>query len=200
MGFWKKSHAPVRGFMGWKQKTGEGKEGRVPQHPGGAEGPEGMESYREKLLVLEDNRACRRIHALMVMSSTLAVLYLGGFDYGLGVPFLLAAIFLYTYKKRFYIGFEYSVTDGELAVDIIQERRKRSTALSIPVRDIELLVPVVSERYRTFVGNRTVEQMYPKGTSGTEYALIHKGKEYRLKPSEEMLRTLRTYNIKSVEN
>lgn len=159
-----------------------------------------MESYREKLLVLEDNRACRRIHALMVMSSTLAVLYLGGFDYGLGVPFLLAAIFLYTYKKRFYIGFEYSVTDGELAVDIIQERRKRSTALSIPVRDIELLVPVVSERYRTFVGNRTVEQMYPKGTSGTEYALIHKGKEYRLKPSEEMLRTLRTYNIKSVEN
>lgn len=158
-----------------------------------------MDIFKEQLLVLEDKKVYRLMHALMVVSFTLALLYLGGLDFTIGVPFLLISIILFLFKKHFYTEFEYAVTNGELDVDIIQEQRKRSTALSILVRDIELLAPVDSERYHGIGGNRPVKKLYPKGSSGMEYALIHKGREFRLKPNEEMLRILRTYNPKNIE-
>ena len=159
-----------------------------------------MDIFKEQLLVLEDKKIYRLMHALMVVFFTLAVLYLGGADFTLGLVFLMVSVIFFIYKKRFYTEFEYAVTNGELDVDIIQEQRKRSRALSLPVRDIELLAPVESERYRRMQENRTVKRMYPKGSAGREYALIHKGQEYRLKPNEEMLRTLRSYNPKNIEN
>lgn len=158
-----------------------------------------MDIFKEQLLVLEDRKVYRLMHALMIVFFTLTVLYLGGGDFTLGVIFLMTAIILYFYKKRFYTEYEYAVTNGELDIDIIQEQRKRSRALSLPVRDIELLAPVESERYRKMTGKRMVRRLYPRGSSGREYALIHKGTEYRVKPNDEMMRTLRSYNPKNIE-
>jgi hypothetical protein len=158
-----------------------------------------MDIFKEQLLVLGDRKAYRLMHALMIVFFTLTVLYLGGGDFTLGILFLLTSVFFYFYKKRFYTEYEYAVTNGELDIDIIQEQRKRSKALSLPVRDIELLAPVTSERYRRMPGKRLVKRMYPRGSAGREYALIHKGTEYRVKPNDEMMRTLRGYNPKNIE-
>ncbi len=114
-------------------------------------------------------------------------------------PFVFAAsiYFAYQFIRQMSIEYEYSVNSGELDVDKIAGRRKRTHVLTVSVRRFSILAPA-TEKYAAEYGSdaikKTVDACISPNSEGLWFARFEDdgGVENVLffNPGEKVLRTL----------
>jgi len=117
---------------------------------------------------------------------------------------LLIALACYFGKKKLYVEYEYTFTNGEIDIDKIVEKKKRKRVINFQIKEVELLAPEDSNYVRDF-SNKPVEivNYFPITTDGKIYAAMltsgNKRVMIRFLPDDEFLKLCFKYNPKAVK-
>ena len=119
---------------------------------------------------------------------------------GLGAAFILLAFILigivifiaYLKIQELSMEYEYSYTEDSFDVDVIKNRSKRKTVLSVNVAEIEIMAHVDDEEHLAIFSSLPCEDFGSGDILGNTYVFVaaYKGKRKRfiIEPSEAMLK------------
>lgn len=103
------------------------------------------------------------------------------------------------------IEYEYTVTNGDLDVDSIAARRKRKRVISVKGKEIELLAPVMDEKFRREFENVNITKVIDASTGviseNTYFAVFVKDAQRTkllFEPSDKMLRIFKRFRPQAV--
>ena len=116
-----------------------------------------------------------------------------------GLIILALAALLYYNKKIFYVEYEYTFTNGDVDIDKILEKKKRSKIINFSIKDCELLAPRNSDYIKDFSNKpQKMLNLYPETYKGTIYTAMITGGANRLQlnfaPDNEFLQLSFKYN------
>ena len=101
--------------------------------------------------------------------------------------------FLYIGITLFNVEYEYSVTNGDIDIDKIAARRKRSRVVSVHSRTFEYFAPLTDEHKQAFNDTGITKRMDLTSNSGTDkvyFAVYHKNNNkicIMFEPTEKMV-------------
>lgn len=142
--------------------------------------------------------ACILTYVLLVISASYLRLGTIGFVVIAAIWFFVYILLTMSSKE-----FEYSITNGELDIDVIISRRKRKHLLSAKLRTIELCANVHDPAYQHAKNQKDASRLVimaasEKNATRTYFADLtgHDGKNYRLywEPSPKMLEAILKFN------
>ena len=144
---------------------------------------------------------------LLALLASVIILYFAAFvvSYTMGFEFLLVAgawYGAYLLIRRRNVEYEYIFTNGELDVDAIYAKRRRSHILTIRVRDMEICAPVYTDQYQEiYIKNAGVKSSFYAASSMTSRSLYfadfqYNGEKVRLlfEPPASMIEKMKKYN------
>ena len=158
----------------------------------------------EELLVAPASDVLHKVSvAAMWIFAVVAFFYmaLGAFVYTL--IFGAAAIALFFAKKYSYVEYEYSNTNGEIEIDSIFEQKNRKRKITFDMKDVLLMAPVESDRYKDNKENVSkVINTVPRGNTDKKYsAIVSKGAvkvEILMVLTQEFIDSCYIYNPRTV--
>lgn len=139
-----------------------------------------------------------------ILTISLKVLNLGTFGFIVIAAIWFGVYWLLTMRSK---EFEYSITNGELDIDMIIARRKRKHLLSVKTRQFELCANVHDPAFQQALNekkpaNSIIMAASEKNAPRTYFVdlIAHDGKPYRLffEPTSKMLEAFSKYNPQNV--
>jgi hypothetical protein len=164
-----------------------------------------MDSIHEQLVKTEKSKKYIAINAAVYVCGVLGLLMVGGAMFFVpGILLLVIAVGLFFLKKKFYVEYEYYLTNGEIDIDAIYEMKTRKRIISFSVRDLELLAPEQSYYVKDFPNKpKGVLNLYPEDSKEKVYVAMLTGGArktmIRFVPNEEMLELCYKYNPRAVK-
>ncbi|NLZ47864.1 MAG: hypothetical protein GX895_03600 [Clostridiales bacterium] len=163
-----------------------------------------MDNYYEQLVTSKETPKYIVSRIGMIVATITAVFYLLINQLVFFLIFALIAIILFFIKKRSYVEYEYTITNGDIDVDIIYEQKKRKRVFNFNVKDVELLAPVDSDEIKNFSGIQgKVVKFYPSTSNDRIYAaMLNKGgKKFKVLfvPNEKFIGLCFKHNPKAVK-
>lgn len=98
---------------------------------------------------------------LMVVMAVALVILAIIFDTGLMLPAFLFAVLYYVFSIQADTEYEYTMENGVLSIDVIRGKRRRKTAHTIEMKDLEVVAPNWHEavaKYRKNGGTETLKK------------------------------------------
>ncbi|WP_426348426.1 DUF6106 family protein [Alloiococcus sp. CFN-8] len=163
-----------------------------------------MDNFKEQLVRANSGTAYKTTKVFTYIFGALAVLFLGTFQLILAAIFGLAAVGLFLLKRRLYLEYEYSITNGEVDVDKIIEAKSRKKLITFNMKEVELLAPLDSSEYKSFSGKpEKIINAVPNGDTNRKYGAIINGGGKRAQlifvPNKEFVDLCFIYNPKAVK-
>lgn len=162
-----------------------------------------MESFYEQLETTYKTGAYKFVNGLFYIFGVLALLTFS-INLVFFAIFLLLSVGAFFLKRTMYIEFEYVFTNGEIDVDKIIEKKKRSRSFSFDIKNVELLALEDSHHVKDF-GNKPskILNLFPKTSNKKVYvAMVTGGTErvqVRFVPNEELIDMCYKYNPRAVK-
>ena len=155
-----------------------------------------MDTALYELLVARQNQM--KTHLLKSLLLTLMVVFaiISTFFFPILLPivFLVEAMGYYFIFPRFNVEYEYTLLQQDFDIDIIYNKAKRKAAITIDLRDAELIAPASSSRVNAFKTTVTLDYS-TQNPSDKPYAIIiplNKNlNKILIQPDEKMMQHLR---------
>lgn len=163
-----------------------------------------MDNFYEQLVIRQKAGKYKVVNIFTYFLGALAFLMVSTSLLAVSVAFLLAAVALFFIKGKFYDEYEYDITNDEIDVDIIYEKKKRKRLLTFSAKDIELLAQESSSYVKEFSGKpEKVMVAYPNDSEAVVYVAMITGGANRLQlkfvPNEEFIQHVYKYNPRAVK-
>ena len=163
-----------------------------------------MDNFKEQLVRANSGAAYKIAKIFMYIFGVLALLFLTVLNLILIAFFGLAAVGLFFLKRKLYLEYEYSITNGEVDVDKIIEAKSRKKLITFNMKEVELLAPLDSSEYKSFSGKpEKIINAVPNGDTSRKYGAIINGGGKRLQlifvPNKEIVDLCFIYNPKAVK-
>ena len=116
------------------------------------------DSLYELLVARQNQMATRLLKALIItFVIVLTAIIFVFFPTFLPVVLLIAALVYFFVFPRFKVEYEYTLLRQDLDIDIIYNKAKRKRAITIDLRDAELIAPASSDRVKNFKPTKTID-------------------------------------------
>lgn len=164
--------------------------------------------FIEKLVKRKSTTSIIALKALIVVASLIicvSVLFTPLTSVAGPVSFFVVGWVAWILIRRLNFEFEYSLTNGELDIDIIIGLKKRNHMLSLRFSDVDFMAPV-GEQYADKFSDKNVETVYDAASSKDSpdrWFVIFRKDGHRCKlifePNERMVEGMHQYNPQNVK-
>ncbi|AGK96237.1 DUF6106 family protein [Clostridium pasteurianum] len=104
-----------------------------------------MNDFYEQFVGRKDSRLYNYIKFLMYATSFIALVFFAIMKIIGFIIFAVIAVLIFVARRKLYVEYEYSFTNGEIDIDKIIDKNNRKTAANFQIRDIELMAKAESD-------------------------------------------------------
>jgi hypothetical protein len=163
-----------------------------------------MDQFKEQLVLLEHSSKYKIAKVFMIIFVVSGLFLILANVIVMGIVLLGVAGFIFYFKKYLYAEYEYSLTNGQIDIDVIYEAKSRKKVLNFNMKDAELLAPIHSDFYKDFTNKpKNIVSTMPDGNSDKIYAaiIVSGGVRMVLKfvPNKDFVDACFLYNPKAVK-
>ncbi|MDP4144439.1 MAG: DUF6106 family protein [Bacillota bacterium] len=132
-----------------------------------------MDNFYEQFVQTVESKVYKATKIGIVIAVLMALFYLFIMRFIFALFPAILAVLLFILKKRLYIEYEYEFTNGEIDIDRILDKKKRTRAFSFNIRDVQLMGPLDSDEIKNYKEEIVKElDLYPSGTDKKVYTAM----------------------------
>ena len=161
-----------------------------------------MDKFHEQLVTTSKTSKYKITNFLAYFFGIIGLMYVF-VNLIMAILFILLAVGMHFLKKKFFVEFEYTLTNGDVDIDKIIEMKKRKRVISFNMKDVQMLAPEDSYYIKDFSNKpQKVLICYPETCDRKIYVAIISGNnniQLKFAPEESLIDLLHMYNPRAVK-